>query len=233
MLQFLMAFTVFIGLHSIPAIPRIRTTLVSRLGHGIYIAIYSGISVLALAWLFHAALSLDYVELWYPKAWQGIVTFLAAPLGLFLVIGGLLSRNPFSTTARRGKGAPGAIVTITRHPVLWGFLLWALGHIPPNGDSRSVILFGGFALFSAGAMLMFERRSRRNLGKDWSMLSQKTSVIPLGAVLTGRGRLEFDLAMGAALAGSTIVVGWLLFGGHLLLFKADPIYFLMASLAAA
>lgn len=226
MTQFLAAFTVFIALHSIPASPRIRGTLVSQLGHGPYIALYSAVSLLALAWLFYAALNLDYIELWAPAAWQGHVAFAAAPLGLFLVLAGLLSRNPFSTTARRGGGEPGAIVSVTRHPVLWGFVFWALGHVPPNGDLRSLLLFGGFALFSAGSMVMMEKRSRKKHGPALAAMAASTSIVPFAAILRKRARLRFDMPMVLSFAGTAALAGWLLAGGHAWLFGGDPLLFI-------
>ncbi|CAD7047959.1 NnrU family protein [Pseudorhizobium endolithicum] len=226
MTHFLAAFTVFVALHSIPAVPRIRGTLVSRLGHGTYIALYSAVSLLALAWLFYAALNVDHIELWAPAAWQGHVTFAAAPLGLFFVLAGLLSRNPFSTTARRGGGEPGAIVAVTRHPVLWGFVFWALGHIPPNGDLRSLLLFGGFAVFSAGSMAMMEKRSRKKHGHVFAEMAADTSIVPFAGILQKRARLRFDMPMLLALAASVVLVGWLLAGGHAWLFGGDPLLFI-------
>ncbi len=35
-----------------------------------------------------------------------------------------------------------------RHPMLTGVLLWAIGHLVANGDSRSVVLFGGLGLWA-------------------------------------------------------------------------------------
>ncbi len=35
-----------------------------------------------------------------------------------------------------------------RHPMLTGVVLWAIGHLLANGDSRSVILFGGLGLWA-------------------------------------------------------------------------------------
>ena len=63
MTQFLAAFAVFVALHSVPAVPAVRARLVSRLGHGTYIAAYSVVSLVAVAWLFYAAFMLDYLEL--------------------------------------------------------------------------------------------------------------------------------------------------------------------------
>lgn len=226
MTQFLAAFTVFVALHSIPASPRIRGTLVSHLGHGTYIALYSAVSLVALAWLFYSAFNLDYIELWVPAAWQGHVAFAAAPLGIFFVLAGLLSRNPFSTTARRGGGEPGAIVAVTRHPVLWGFVLWALGHIPPNGDLRSLLLFGGFAIFSAGSMAMMEQRSRKKHGDALTEMAADTSIVPFAAILQGRARLRFDMPMLLAVVGTAVLAAWLLAGGHAWLFGGDPLLFI-------
>ncbi len=228
MTQLLAAFAVFVGLHSVPATPSVRARLVSRLGHGTYIALYSTVSLLALTWLFYAAFNLDYVELWASAAWQGWVTFATAPLGLFFVLAGLLSRNPFSTTARRGGGKPGAIVAITRHPVIWGFVLWAAGHIPPNGDVRSLVLFGGFALFSTGSLVMLEKRARKKHGAAWASLARSTSVVPFAAMVKGRAALKLDEGMIAALAIDVTLIAWLLGGGHQWLFGADPLTFLTA-----
>lgn len=223
MTQFLAAFSLFVALHSVPAIPPIRSALISRLGHGPYIAVYSLASLVALVWLFHATLALDYVELWEPAAWQGWVTLVAGPLGLFFVLAGLLSRNPFSTTARRGDDVSGAIVSITRHPVLWGFLIWALGHIPPNGDLRSLLLFGGFSIFTAGSVLMMEKRARWKLGKAWATRTAGTSITPFLAILQGRTRFRIDAMMALALLLAVLAVAWLLSGGHAWLFGADPL----------
>jgi uncharacterized membrane protein len=225
MTQLLASFTVFVALHSIPATPGVRKRLVARLGHGVYIGLYSAVSLLALSWLFYAAFALDYVELWPTAAWQGWITFMAAPVGLFFVVAGLLSRNPFSTTARRDGGKAGAIVAVTRHPVLWGFVIWSMGHIPPNGDLRSLVLFGGFAVFAGGSMMMIEKRSRKRFATEWRRRTQATSFVPCAALIERRALLVFDAPMMLALAVDAIAMIWLFSGGHAALFGADPLVF--------
>lgn len=44
-----------------------------------------------------------------------------------------------------------------RHPMLTGFLIWTLAHLLVNGDSASVILFGGLALWAVVEMLVINR----------------------------------------------------------------------------
>lgn len=227
MLRFLLAFIAFIALHSLPAVPKIRGALIGWMGHGSYIAAYSTISTAALAWLFLSAMSLDYVEIWQPRPWQAWPAFVLSPIGLFLVLAGLFSRNPFSISFRKG-GEPDAIVAVTRHPVLWGFLCWSVGHIPPNGDLRSLLLFGGFAAFSVAGLFMLEKRARRSLGPAWPTASSQTSVIPFAAAINGKAVITFDVPMAAAMFCTTALLVWLLGGGHAALVGADPLLFLGA-----
>lgn len=206
-----------------PAIPSIRQVLVARLGRRLYLVLYSLASLAALAWVFHAALQLDYVELWPPSGWHAWFPLILSPMALFLLFSGLLSPNPVSISFRCGEGKPGAVVSITRHPVLWGFLLWALGHIVANGDLRSLLLFGTFALFAVFGMVMAERRHRRRQPDAFAAIAQTTSVTPFLAVLQGRTHLRIDQQMVVALAAAAGLTAWLLLGGHLALFGADPL----------
>jgi uncharacterized membrane protein len=222
MIPFFAAFSVFLILHSIPAVPSVRSGIIARIGRPTYFLTYSAASVVALAWLFSTALSLDYVPLWDLAPWHAVVTFVLAPFGGFLVLTGLASSNPLSV-AIRSSNQPGAIVSICRHPVLWGFAFWALGHIAANGDLRSVLLFGGLATFSLSAIPMIEKRAKRRLGDRWQTLSAKTSILPFRTLLKGQGlAIDMPMAISAAVAAGLTV--WLLFGGgHALLFGADPI----------
>lgn len=217
------AFALFVLLHSGPAIPAIRAGIIGRVGRPVYFAGYSTVSTALLVWLFYETLNTDYIELWEPARWQATATFILAPLGLFLVIAGLISFNPFSVTLRRETGAQGAIVNVTRHPVLWGFAFWALGHVLPNGDLRSLILFGGFAVFALGGIAMAERRARKRLGGDWQGTTKGSAIIPLQALLLRQCRFRIDRPMliGAIITAVTTLC--LLHGGHALLVGTDPI----------
>ncbi|HXV29691.1 MAG TPA: NnrU family protein [Sinorhizobium sp.] len=222
MAEFLLALFVFLLLHSVPAMPAVRERLINRLGRAAYFSLYSLVSILVLGWVFYAALWVDYISLWEPAAWQAWVTLVAAPVGVFLVLAGLFSVNPLSASVRQGK-EPGAVVAITRHPVLWGFAIWALGHLVANGDLRSLILFGGFALFALGSIPMLEKRARRRLGEVWQRQAAATSILPFAAVLSRRSRLSGDAPLALAALATAVLTLWLLAGGHAALFYADPL----------
>lgn len=223
MITFLLAFALFLALHSIPAIPAIRQRLVTALGRRAYLVIYSLASIASLVWVFQAALALDYVELWAPAAWQAWIAIGLVPVALFLLIAGLISPNPYSISFRRGEERAGAIVAITRHPVLWGFFLWALSHVVANGDVRSLMLFGALAIFALVGMIMTERRNRRRLGPAWNEAMRESSVIPFAAIAGGRASFAVDRAMLISVVASALITIWMLAGGHAGLFGADPL----------
>ena len=53
---------------------------------------------------------------------------------------------------------PSAIKRVLRHPQLTGLLLWSVAHLMLNGDSRSLTLFGSFAVWSVVEMLAINQR---------------------------------------------------------------------------
>lgn len=94
---------------------------------------------------------------------------------------------------------------ITRHPLLWAFALWSSSHLITNGDLVSLIMFGGFALFSLAGMAMVDRRRRTALGAEWGGLAARTSVIPFAASLSNRASpRRAALALVMAIVGGTL-----------------------------
>lgn len=222
MTELLLALIAFLLLHSVPAMPAVRAGAIALVGRPIYLGLYSFVSLLVMAWVLQAALNSDYVSLWDAAAWQAAVTLVTAPVALFLVLAGLLGTNPVSISFR-GGATLGAVTTITRHPVLWGFILWSFGHLAPNGDLRSLILFGGLGLFSVAGLFVLDRRARRRLGSAWQDVAVTTSLVPFAAALSGRTRLDIDRPTVVALLIAGAATWWLLAGGHAALFGADPL----------
>lgn len=184
---------------------------------------YSILSLASLVWLFYAFRMSDDSVLWMDHPWQAWLTLILAPIGLFLVVCGLLSPNPASISFR-GDGRVGAIVTVTRHPVLWGFFLWAFGHVFPNGEWRGLILFGGFAVFALLGIVILERRGRRRQGEaKWAAITATTSIIPFVAIAGGRTHVRWDWVMSLSLVVTVVGTGLLLFAFHEVLFGVDPL----------
>ncbi len=223
MTEFLVAMGAFLGAHLIPATPRLRSRLVARLGRKVYLSLYSVMSLILLVWVVAASRRADAVSLWDPDTWQWHLAFALMAVATFFLVAGLMAPNPLSISLRSGS-TPGAIATITRHPVLWAFLLWSLAHIPPNGDLVRVILFGGMALFSVIGFFLLDTKARRRLGQErWHALSRETSILPFAAIAAGRAspiRLR-SLARAGLIAA--LLYGWFLLHGHALLIGVDPL----------
>ncbi|MAU21873.1 MAG: NnrU family protein [Martelella sp.] len=229
MTNFLLAIVVFLLAHVIPPAPPVRARLIALLGRPAYLFAYSFLSILLLVWIIVAARSAPMIYLWYPAPWQALVPVIAMPFAFWFIAAGLAAQNRLSITFRRSgaAGAQGKITAITRHPVLIGFLIWSLAHIPPNGDVVSLILFGGMGLLALAGMSVLDRRARRRLGDaEWAIVRAQTSVVPFLALVEGRSRLRADrdfwLWTGVGLAFYT----WFLLQGHRLLIGVDPLAWL-------
>lgn len=223
MTEFALALGAFLAAHAVPALPGLRTRLIGALGLSLYLALYSALSLALLAWLILAARRAETVMLWQPAAWQWHWALTLMPFAAFFFVAGLMASNPLSISFR-SEDRPGAIVAITRHPVLWGFLLWALAHIPPNSDLVSVILFGVMAAFSLVGFALLDAKARRRLGPErWRHLSKETSIVPFAALVSGRARLDRPVSLLPAAMLALGLYAWFLLQGHALLIGPDPL----------
>ncbi|MER2269714.1 NnrU family protein [Methylobacterium oxalidis] len=223
MTEFTLALTVFLAAHSVPAAPRVRDRMVSAMGLRLYLFTYSLLSIALLAWLVVATRRADTIVLWHPAAWQWYVALVLMPFALFFGVSGLLTPNPLSISLRGGE-EPGPAVAVTRHPLLWGFLLWAAAHIPANGDLATVVLFGSMSAFAGLGFHLLDAKARGRLGQErWRELSRTYPNIPFVALLAGRVRISTWKPLVFAAAASLALYAWILLQGHALLVGSDPL----------
>jgi uncharacterized membrane protein len=81
------------------------------------------------------------------------------------------------------------IIRITRHPIMWGIMLWAAAHLVTRGDLRAVVFFGGFLLLAAAGTILIDRRKRAN--PDFQRFKATTSNVPFVAIAQGRNRIDW------------------------------------------
>ena len=77
-----------------------------------------------------------------------------------------------------------------RHPMLTGMLVWSIGHLLANGDSRSVVLFGGLGLWAIISQLTINRRDGARV-KPTDSKGLKTDIILIVVSLVLYGGLLF------------------------------------------
>lgn len=222
MIEFTAALAAFLAAHSLPTMGRTKARLQTALTPRGYLLAYSAVSLALLGWLIVAARRAPYLPLWDPAPWQWHFAIVVMPISFLLLVVGIAQPNPLSVSFRRGE-EPGGIVAITRHPILWGFALWAIAHVPANGDLVSLILFGGMAVFSLLGMRIVEARARRRLGAErWRALASKTSTLPFAALIAGHSDLR---SLGPALPWAALAIllyAWFLVAGHRRLIGVDP-----------
>lgn len=56
------------------------------------------------------------------------------------------------------SAVPNNLRRYIRHPQMTAVVFWGIGHLLTNGDSRSVVLFGGLSIWAILEMLLINRR---------------------------------------------------------------------------
>ncbi|RMF09496.1 MAG: hypothetical protein D6763_07720, partial [Alphaproteobacteria bacterium] len=113
------------------------------------------------------------------------------------------------------------ILRVTRHPVMWGFVLWGVAHLLNNGDLKSVIFFGTFTVLALAGTRLIDAKRARTHGELWAAYVAKTSNLPFQAIIEGRNRFVFaEIGIWRTLA-AVLVFGALL-AGHEALFGVSP-----------
>lgn len=223
MTQFFLAIGSFLAAHMLPAYPPVRRQLIAAIGRTPYFVVYALLSTVLLGWVIYAAQAAPSVLLWEPAGWQWKIPAALMPVSLWMLAAGALEANPLSISVRTGNRRP-AIASITRHPVLIGFLIWALAHIPPNGDLVAVMLFGSMALLAAAGCVLIDRRKKRELGAaEWTALAQETSVIPCLTFVSRSARLSWSWQMSLAALIAAAIYAWLIYWGHAALLGVSPL----------
>lgn len=188
------ATVLFVGAHFLLSSAPVRAPVVARLGERRFQAVYSVVVVVAFLWMVLAYTRAPFVELWPTVAGLRWIPVLVMPVTLFLVVCGFSTPSP--TTAADGDPAPSGspatgIFRVTRHPFLWGAALWALSHLPVNGDAANFILMAGVLVLTLGGMWHIDRRAEERLGSGWGPIALTTSVVPFAALLSRRARMDW------------------------------------------
>ena len=213
----ILAGLVFLGSHVLISSTPLRGSLRESLGEGGYLGLYSGLAAVTLGWFITAFVRAPLIAVWEPPLWTHFVPVVLMPISSVLLVTGLATRNPTAVgqerRAREDDPAPG-ILRVTRHPVMWGFGLWGLGHLSANGDAAGMIFFGLLTVLALGGTLLIDRRKRLALGTDWPRFAEVTSNLPFAALLTGRSKVSLR-----EIGVPPVLAGLLLYG---VLFLAHP-----------
>lgn len=81
------------------------------------------------------------------------------------------------------------IIRVTRHPQLWGQILWCLGHTLWLGSSFSVVTSLCLVSYHFFGSWHGDQRLKKKYGEEWRKLEEQTSIVPFVAVFNGKQKL--------------------------------------------
>jgi len=221
----LLAAALFLATHYLASTP-LRAKLVAALGKA-YLGLFSLVAFATLGYMTWAYYRAPFINLWYAVALH-YVPLIVMPFALLLVVCGLLTRNPTlvgqEDLLKSGDPVQG-ILRVTRHPLMWGFALWAASHIAARGDVAALVFFSTFLLLALSGTVLIDRRKAATLGEDWQRYAAVTSNLPFAAIAAGRNRFKPG-EIGWINPVVAVALYVLLLGQHADLFGASPLFFL-------
>jgi len=184
MTMLIVASVAFVGTHFLMSHP-LRAGLVKALGEVGFTLAYTVVSLLTFGWMiwaFPAASAEAPAPLWDVEKAAWIFATLLMWLGSVLFMGSL-RRNP--ALPRPGKriekiDEPNGVYAITRHPMMWGFAIWAIVHVIINPTEASLVLGFAIAFLALVGAVMQDRKKEMLLGDLWKDWVSKTSFMPYG-----------------------------------------------------
>jgi len=217
MTSLLAATVIFLLTHFVPSTP-LRPVLVKALGEWPYRGLYSVVALAVLAWMISAYADAPHERLWTGLRYLPVVVM---PFAFVLIACGYW-RNPTMVGADKllkSDDPARGMIRITRHPIMWGIMLWAGAHVLARGDLKSAIFFGGFLLLAGLGTILMDSRNKSN--PDWARFAALTSNLPFAAVAQGRNRIVWrEIGWPRPLIGLAAFAAF--FATHAWLFGAKP-----------
>jgi uncharacterized membrane protein len=225
-IQLILAAIFFIALHVGVAGTLVRDRAIEKMGEKAYRGAFSLFSLLGIFWLAHAYQFADYIETWGQLAWLKPIAATLMLVAFLLVVLGVTTPNPTAVGGEKLLMADApvqGIQRVTRHPFLWGIVVWAITHFIANGDMASLVFFGSFAIVSLIGMLSIDVKRKKTCGQQWARYADITSIIPFLAIKEGHNRLVL-----AEFKGWQLVLALVLYAAmmhfHKPLFGVSPLF---------
>jgi uncharacterized membrane protein len=212
----------FLGMHFVSSTP-LRAALAGALGERGYLGVYSLAALATLGWMIWAYRHAPLQPLWQVPELR-LLAALVMPFAVILIATAYSTRNPTAigqAGALKNNEPARGIIRVTRHPLMWGVILWGIVHVLARGDLASLVFFGGFVVLAGLGTVLIDARKARSVGADWQRFAAVTSNVPFGAIAGGRNRFVFG-EIGWKRIGAGLAAYVLLMLAHPYLFGARP-----------
>jgi len=143
----ILGLVVFLGAHVFVSMRNERAALISRIGRGPYLGLFTLVSIVGLVLIgfgFARYRAAGLIPVWYPPAWTRQIVVAAMWPASIAVVAAYI---------------PGDIKRVLKHPMLVGVKIWAVAHLCANGDLGGMILFGAVLAWAVYDRITLKRRS--------------------------------------------------------------------------
>jgi uncharacterized membrane protein len=172
----LLGIVIFLGMHLVRVVaPGLRASVIERQGKGVWMGIYTAISLAGLLLIIYGFGEARAVTgmLYNPPVFLKHISLLLMLLAFICLAAGFLPA--------------GRIAVAVKHPQVLSIKIWALAHLLANGETSSVLLFGSFLAWAVILRISLKRRERA--GEKVLPVFRSTSndllAVVIGAVAYG------------------------------------------------
>ena len=181
----------FVGLHFLLSHP-LRAPLVAKLGAKGFQGLYSAVALITFGLMiyFYRLLGRE-PQVWNLGEWVWPVGAILMWLGSILVVGSFLG-NPALPGARLDRGkAPQGVFAITRHPMMWGFALWAAVHFAVMGTVKALVFDGAIFFLAIVGSIGQDAKKQKLMGERFHEWAAQTAFVPFTRGLAWPGTAAF------------------------------------------
>ena len=187
----MLASVAFVGTHFAMSHP-LRSPMVGALGERGFSLAYIVVSLVTfygMVHFYHPAFAGSPAVLWDAGSAGWIAGTLLMWLGSILFVGSLRRNpafpNPGKTVTQIGEAR--GVFAITRHPMMWGFAIWALVHVIVNPTPASLVVSAAIAILALGGAAGQDHKKQKLIGEPWRDWQSRTSFVPFGRGLAPPG----------------------------------------------
>lgn len=199
----------FVGTHFALSHP-LRAPLADRMGERPFQIVYSVVAIATFIMMVQAWRGMPAEPpLWAVGDGLWIVASLIVLFASVLFMGSLIGNPalPAPGAAFAAQAAPRGVFAITRHPMMWGFALWAIAHALVVPTPGQFVLSGIIAFLALAGSAGQDVKKARLMGDAWRHWAARTSFVPFARQLGARGSWIDTIPRPHALLGGFVL--WL------------------------
>lgn len=171
----------FVGTHFAMSHP-LRGPMVRTLGSAGFSLVYTLVSAAAMAWMYFAFVATPAgAPLWGGYGDAVWIAASAITLAAMVLFAGSLIGNPALPApgaAQAARKPARGVFKVTRHPMMWGFALWALAHLIAAPTARTVVVALAIATLALVGAHFQDRKKEVLMGDAWEQWERSTSYWP-------------------------------------------------------